>query len=718
MSRKIKKTEPKKHVNATSINKKDLRSKIISVMSKSPAISFNYLQLSAKLGINGSGNRKLVEQVLHEFVLTEKCEEIERGKYKLKDKGAYVIGIVEQTSKGYAIIKSDSLNENVIINQKNLHKAFNGDKVSVYLYAKRDNNALEGEVIEILQRNTKTIIGKLEISKNFAFLIPLDRKIPYDIFIPETEINKAKNGDIVSVEITDWATKSKNPTGKVIEVIGKPGVHETEMHAILSQYELPYKYPDNLIDEAEKISDKITKQDLENRIDFRKKTTFTIDPDDAKDFDDALSLETLPNGNYEIGVHIADVTHYVQENTPIDKEASERATSVYLVDRVVPMLPERLSNYICSLRPNEDKLTYSAIFELDNNANILDFNIAKTIINSNKRFTYNNAQEILDKGEGEFFQELSTLNDLAKKIRKIRFKKGAVNFDKTEIKFKLDEAGKPLEILFKESKDTNKLIEEFMLLANKYVATIIGKTKKGAKAKTFVYRVHDTPDVEKLSLFKKFIKKFGYELSTENKNNISKSLNTILLNVKGKAEQNLIETIAVRTMAKAEYSIENIGHYGLAFEYYTHFTSPIRRFPDMMVHRMLFDYLNDGKSKSEKKYIDLCKHSSKMEEMAARAERDSIKYKQVEFMSDKIGEEFNGVISGVAEWGIYVEINDTKTEGLVPIRDMDDDFYVFDEKNYRIMGKRRKKIYQLGDKVRIEIVKANLVKKQLDFALV
>ncbi len=710
--------EKTKHSNATTIRKKDLRHKIISLMSKSPAKTCNYKEIAAKLGINGVGNRKLIEQILREYTVSGKLTEVQRGKYKLKDKTAYIIGTVNLTTKGYAYIVSDKLEEDVLVTQRNLHRAFDGDLVSVYLYAKRDGMQLEGEVIEIIKRNTKKIVGKIEISRNFAFLRPLDRKVPYDIFIPENETKGAKNGDIVSVEITEWAPRAKSPTGIVFEVFGKPGENETEMHAILAQYDLPYSYPQKLIDEAEQISAEISKEEIKKRIDFRNITTFTIDPDDAKDFDDALSLVTLENGNYQVGVHIADVTHYVQPKTNIDKEAIERATSVYLVDRVVPMLPERLSNFICSLRPNEDKLTYSAIFEIREDAKVVDFNLAKTIINSDKRFTYNNAQEILDKGAGEFYEELNTLNILAKKIRKKRFTKGAVNFERTEIKFNLDDKGEPLGIFFKDSKDTNRLIEEFMLLANKYVAELIGKTKNGKKPKTFVYRVHDKPDSDKIAVFKKFIKRFGYNLATANRKETSQSLNNILREVKGKAEQNLVETIAIRTMAKAEYSIDNIGHYGLSFEYYSHFTSPIRRYPDMMVHRLLFDYLNGGKSRSEKKYIDLCKQSSKMEERASRAERDSIKYKQVEFMQDKIGEVFAGVISGVAEWGIYVEIIETKTEGLVPIRDMNDDYYVFDEKNFRIIGKRRKKIYQLGDKVEIEIIKANLVKKQLDFALV
>jgi len=695
-------------------NAKELKVLCLQIFRKTPSKTHNYKQIAARLNIKDSGQKQLVNKILQQLKEKNKIEEISRGKYRLLDKGNFITGIVEQSTKGFAFIKSPDIDEDVFITQKNLKRAFDGDTVRIYLYATRTGKSPEGEVVEILERSKTCIVGTIEISKTFSFLIPSDRKIPYDIFIPKEETMGAYDGDIVKVEITEWPTKTKNPIGKVVEVFGAPGENDTEIHAILAQYNLPYSYPEALVAEAEKIPEKISKEEIVKREDFRKKPTFTIDPEDAKDFDDALSVVKLKNGNYEIGVHIADVTHYIKEDSKIDKEAQERATSVYLVDRVVPMLPERLSNFICSLRPNEEKLCYSVIFEINENADVKKYRIKKTIINSDKRFTYANAQEVLDKEEGDFFEELNSLNILAKKIRKKRFKHGAINFDRTEVKFNLDENGAPLGIHFKESLETNHLIEEFMLLANKYVATFIGKQQK---PKTFVYRIHDEPDGEKIQALRRITKQLGYTLTDEENKTKHSYIKSILGKVKGKKEQTLIETIAIRSMAKAEYSTTNIGHYGLHFDYYSHFTSPIRRFPDMMVHRLLFAYLNGESSKNENKYSDLCKHSSKMENLSSKAERDSIKYKQVEFMSDKIGEEFTGIISGVAEWGIYVEIEENKCEGLVPIRDMTDDFYLFDEQDYTIVGKRYKKKYQLGDKITIEIAKANIYKKQLDFLI-
>jgi ribonuclease R len=541
--------------------------------------------------------------------------------------------------------------------------------------------------------------------------------MPYDIFIPLPKLKGAKNGDKVIVRITEWPEKYRNPFGEVVNVLGKPGENETEMHAILAEFDLPYEFNKKVEQAANKVSEVITEKDYKARRDFRDITTFTIDPTDAKDFDDALSIQKLGNGNWQIGVHIADVTHYVTPDSIVEKEAFERATSVYLVDRVVPMIPEKLSNMVCSLRPNEEKLCYSIVFELDKNADILDQWIGRTIIKSNKRFDYEEAQAIIEGGEGEFKSELLLLNDLALKIRARRFKNGAISFERVEVKFDIDEKGKPLGVYFKEHKESNQLIEEFMLLANKRIAEFIGQVKKGQKAKTFVYRIHDKPDPEKLERFSKFIHRFGYSINTSGHKNITTSINSLLDEVQGKNEQNVIETLAVRSMAKAVYSTKNIGHYGLSFPFYSHFTSPIRRYPDMMVHRMLTDYMKSEKSKNKNKYEDMCKHASEMERKAAEAERASIKYKQVEFMKDHIGEDFDGIISGVTEWGFYVELNESKCEGLVHIRELDDDYYFFDEDNYSIIGRRNKKTYQLGDPVKIKIVKADLEKKQLDYTL-
>ena len=540
-----------------------------------------------------------------------------------------------------------------------------------------------------------------------------------DIFIPKEKLKGAKNGDKAIVQITSWPERAKNPYGEVIDILGTSGENNTEMHAILAEFGLPYSYPQTVEKAADKIDDTIYPDEIKRREDFRSITTFTIDPKDAKDFDDALSVRHLKNGLWEVGVDIADVTYYVKPDSIIDREAEKRATSIYLVDRVIPMLPERLCNQVCSLRPNEEKLCYSVIFELNNKAEIQNSRIVRTIIKSDRRFTYEEAQDVIESGKGDYKDEILILNDLAQKLRTKRFSNGAINFDRHEVKFELDETGKPISVYFKTSKEANKLIEEFMLLANRTVAEAIGKVPKGRKAKAFVYRVHDLPDPEKMNNLATFIRRFGYNLKTEgNKNDVSKSINNLLDNVQGKREENLIETVAIRTMAKAAYSTTNVGHYGLAFDYYTHFTSPIRRYPDMMVHRLLARYSEGGRSVNEKKLEEECKHSSEMELTAANAERASIKYKQVEFLSERLGEEYDGVISGVTEWGLYVEINENKCEGLVPIRDLEDDFYEFDEKNYCLMGRRTHKIYRLGDPIRIQVARANLEKKQLDFALI
>jgi len=585
------------------------------------------------------------------------------------------------------------------------------------LYAKKRGKQPEGEVIEIIKSANVNIVGVIDISKTFAFIIANTRQMPYDVFIPLGKINGAQNGDKVVAKITEWPAQYRNPFGEVIEVLGKPGENETEMHAILAEFDLPYKFDESVEHEAEKIPIEITDADYKERRDFRDVTTFTIDPADAKDFDDALSLQKLKNGNWEIGVHIADVTHYVKKDSILDQEAYNRGTSVYLVDRVVPMLPEKLSNNVCSLRPNEEKLCYSIVFEMDENGDIWDQWIGRTVIKSDKRFSYEEAQALIEGGEGDLKEEILILNNLAQKIRKRRFKDGAISFERVEVKFNIDETGKPLGVFFKVNKESNQLIEEFMLLANKHVAAFIGDVKKGEHAKTFVYRIHDKPNPDKLQIFSKFIQRFGYSINTTGHKNITTSINNLLDEVQGKKEQNVIETLAVRAMAKAVYSTKNIGHYGLSFDFYSHFTSPIRRYPDMMVHKLLTDYMNGGKSKDKEKYEQMCVYASEMERKAAEAERASIKYKQVEYMKDHVGEDFDGIISGVTEWGFYVELNESKCEGLVHIRELDDDYYFFDEDNYSIIGRKNKKTFQLGDPVKIKIVRADLEKKQLDFTL-
>lgn len=593
-----------------------------------------------------------------------------------------------------------------------------GDKVKVQLFAKRKDAEPEGEVVEILESKERTFVGKLQVAKGFAFLITENKTLANDIFIPKDKLKGGKNGDKAIVRIVEWPDEAKNPLGEVIDILGIAGQNTAEMHAILAEFGLPYKYPSSVEKAADKIPEAISPEEIENREDFRGITTFTIDPKDAKDFDDALSARRLDNGNWEVGVHIADVTHYVKTDGVIDKEAQSRATSVYLVDRTIPMLPERLCNQICSLRPDEEKLCFSAVFELNSDAVVQNSRICRTIIKSDRRFTYEEAQEVIETGEGDYKEEILALNDLAKKLRERRFKSGAINFDRYEVKFEIDEQGKPVRVYFKISKDANKLIEEFMLLANRTVAEFVGRPPKGKTKKTFVYRIHELPDPDKMENFASFIRRFGYKLKTDGtKTDVSKGINSLLDNVQGKPEENLIETVAIRAMQKARYSTENIGHYGLAFEYYTHFTSPIRRYPDMMVHRLLERYLAGGRSVIQKKYEDLCDHCSSMEQVAANAERASIKYKQVEFMQDKLGMVFDGVISGVTEWGLYVELNENKCEGLVPIRDLDDDYYEFDEKNYCLLGRRKKRQYRLGDPITIKVAQANLERKQLDFQL-
>lgn len=712
MGKKKKKRKPE-----GTFNKKNLKKEVLSLFYDNPQRTYNYKQLAQTLSIKDPEIVRLIHVVLDELCELEKIDQVQRGKYKLRTRGGYITGRVELQPQGFAFIDSEEADEPVLVSQHNLNHAMEGDLVKVYLYARRKKHQLEGEVEEILERAKSTFVGVIERSRNFAFLIPVG-KVGFDLFIPLEKLNGAQNGQKVVGRITEWPSKTKNPFGEVIEILGNAGENETEMHAILAEFDLPFRFPERVQKAAEKIPAGIPAKEIELRRDMRDVVTFTIDPEDAKDFDDALSLKRLDDGNWEVGVHIADVSYYVRSGSILDEEAYNRGTSVYLVDRVVPMLPEKLSNGVCSLRPNEDKLCFSAVFKMDDQAKVLHQWFGRTVINSDRRFTYDEAQQIIETGEGDYRNEVLKMHELAQIMRRKRFKQGSISFERIEVKFRIDEKGTPLSVYFKEARESNMLVEEFMLLANKKVAEFGGKTSGKKPPKTFVYRVHDKPDPEKLDNFNHFIKKFGYNILTTNPKVISKSMNDLIDRIKGKNEQNVIETLAIRSMAKAEYSTRNIGHYGLGFSDYTHFTSPIRRYPDVMVHRLLERYLGGGRSVNAQKFEDYCRHSTDMEIRAASAERSSIKYKQVEFMKDKIGEVYPGVISGVTDWGIYVELEENKCEGMVSIRDLDDDFYIFDEKNYCLVGRHSKRTYQLGELVKVEIVRANLEKKQLDFKLV
>jgi ribonuclease R len=692
---------------------------ITDVFEKSGNKPLNYKQVASKLNLHDDESRELILEILKEETKKGILNEPEKGKFLLKQLKTFVTGKVDMTSDGSAyIISEDEFEEDIYVAPRKLRNALHGDIVKVYVYAKNKGRKKDGEVVEILQRAKMDFTGIVNLSDRFAFFIPDDRKMLHDIFIPIDSLKGAKDKDKAIARIVDWPEDAKNPIGQITHVLGKQGENNAEMNAILADYGFPLAFPDEVERQAESIEEIIPAEEIAKRRDFRNVLTFTIDPIDAKDFDDAISFRKLDNGNVEIGVHIADVSHYVKQGTALDKEAFERGTSVYLVDRVIPMLPERLSNGLCSLRPNEDKLCFSAVFELDNEANVVEQWFGRTIIHSDTRFSYEDAQEILENKSGKHSEELLKLNELAYILRERKFKHGAISFESVEIKFRLDEQGKPLGVYAKERKDAHKLIEDFMLLANKKVAEFIAKKGKGKQKLTFVYRSHDSPKEDALLNFSQFALKFGYKIDTSSGRETAKSLNFLMADVEGKKEQNVLTQLAIRSMAKAVYTTKKHSHYGLAFDYYTHFTSPIRRYPDVMVHRLLELYLAGGKSVSEEEYEKYSMHSSQMEKKAADAERASVKYKQAEFLLSNIGMEYNGIISGLTEWGMYVEIIENKCEGMIRLRDLNDDFYVLDEKNYCIIGQRRKKKYQLGDEVRILVKKVDLAKRQIDFSLV
>jgi ribonuclease R len=709
------KRKKKSSIPRRGVNKSDLKSKVLRELSRNPSKSYNYKQLCASIGLKDPNERKMLIQALGNLKAEQKLLEPQRGVFSLSEATTHLQGKISFARSGVAFVIIEGMEQDVFISPRNNKHSLDGDIVKVVIFSSKKGKRPEGEVIEIVERKRETFVGVLELSRKHAFVVPDNSKISVDIFIPLDKLNGAENGQKVIAKMTDWPKTADSPFGEITEILGMPGEMETEMHAILSEYGLPYEFPEEVQQAADQMDTTITADEISKRRDMREVTTFTIDPEDAKDFDDALSLQTLDDGWHEIGIHIADVSHYLQPGTTLDNEAYERGTSVYLVDRVVPMLPEVLSNQACSLRPNEEKLCFSAIFEMNDEGSIRKQWFGRTVILSDRRFTYEEAQEIIEGKEGDMQSEILLMDSMAKKMRAARMTEGAITFDKVEVKFRLDENSHPTGVFFKISKDANKLIEEFMLLANRKVAEFIGKQE--TLKKSFVYRVHDDPDDEKLNNFSQFLKKFGYNLRLGSRKIISESLNKILEEVKGKGEANMVETLAIRSMSKAIYTTENIGHYGLSFDYYTHFTSPIRRYPDVLVHRLLQEYLDGGKATDQEKLEFKCKHTSEREKTAAEAERSSIKYMQVEYMRDKVGHVFDGVISGVTDYGMFVELTESRCEGLIRIANIEDDFYVFDEKNYCIKGNLSGNTFQLGDTLRVRVKNADLIRKQLDFEL-
>lgn len=708
----------KNNSSGRKMRKQELLQKIVEFLQQQNKQSFNYKQIAFGIGVTNPSRRLDVLNALDELVAADDITEVDLGKYKAKsNRGVESIGYFVRRSNGKNAVVVDD--EMIMVAERNSMHALNGDKVRVVVSAARKGQDPEAKVIEIVEAKDQQFVGTLKIDKNYAALVTDSKFLAADIIISRSRLKGGKNGDKAVARIIQWKDDEMNPRGEIIDILGTKGENNTEMHAILAEYGLPYRYPENVEKAANKIDAGITDEEVARREDFRGVTTFTIDPRDAKDFDDALSIRQLANGNWEVGVHIADVTHYVRPGTIIDKEAQKRATSVYLVDRTIPMLPEHLSNGICSLRPDEEKLTFSAIFEMDAKANVINSRIGRTVIKSNRRFTYEEAQDIIETGKGDYCNEVLTLNNLAQELRRRRYQNGALEFNRSEVRFEIDETGKPISVYFKESKEANKLVEEFMLLANLTVAESVGKVTGKKKAKSFVYRVHANPDPEKIGNLAIIASRFGYKLVTDGSSRtVNKSVNNLLKDIKGKGEENMLSMLAIRSMAKAVYTTENIGHYGLAMPYYTHFTSPIRRYPDMMVHRLLARYASGGRSVDRLKLEDECTHDSDMEQLAANAERTSIRYKQVEYMQERLGEIYDGVISGVTEWGFFVELDDSHCEGLVPIRDLADDYYDFDEKNYCLIGRQHGVRYTLGDKVRVQVARADLDRKQLDFALI